>query len=74
MDILSLLKNMDKETLENSIRQAQSFLSTPEGQNAAKMLSDGKMPDGGSIPEELKDAVDAIGNNKNAQNRQRTSE
>lgn len=68
MDILSMLKNMDKETLEKGIAQAQKFLATEEGQNAAKMLSEGKMPDGGTIPDDLKDAVNAIGNDKKAQN------
>ncbi len=67
MDIFSMLKNMDKETLEKGIAQAQAFLSTPEGQNAAKMLSEGKMPDGGNIPDGLKDAANMIGNNKQAQ-------
>ncbi|MBQ7876475.1 MAG: hypothetical protein IJ316_04215 [Clostridia bacterium] len=67
MDILNMLKNMDKETLEKGIAQAQQFLATPEGQNAAKMLSVGKMPDGGVIPDNLKDAVNVIGNNKQAQ-------
>lgn len=67
MDIFSMLKNMDKETLEKGIAQAQKFLATPEGQNAAKMLSEGKMPDGGAIPDNLKEAVNIIGDNKQAQ-------
>lgn len=68
MDIFSMLQNMDKETLEKSLKQAQEFLSTPEGQNAAKMLSEGKMPDGGAIPDSLKDAANAIREDKKAQN------
>ncbi len=67
MDIFNMLKNMDKDTLEKSISAAQAFLSTPEGQNAAKMLSEGKMPDGGSIPDELKSAANTISGSKEAQ-------
>lgn len=67
MDIFSMLKNMDSETLQKGIQQATEFLSTPEGQNAAKMLSEGKMPDGGALPEELKSAADAIKGDKKAQ-------
>lgn len=67
MDILNMLKGMDKETLEKSLAAAQQFLSTPEGQNAAKMLSEGKTPDGGALPENLKDAVSSIQNDKSAQ-------
>lgn len=54
MDIANLLKNIDPETLKKGIAQAQEFLATPEGQNAAQMLSQGKMPDGGQMPEALK--------------------
>ena len=45
MDIFNLLKNMDPETLKKGIAQATEFLSTPEGKDAAKMLTEGKMPD-----------------------------
>ncbi|MGM9552505.1 MAG: hypothetical protein ACI3XA_09660 [Clostridia bacterium] len=68
MDILSMLQNMDKETLEKGLKEATAFLSTPQGQNAAKMLSEGKMPDGGQLPEGLKEAAEAIKGDKNAQN------
>ncbi|MBQ8003361.1 MAG: hypothetical protein IJ297_07965 [Clostridia bacterium] len=68
MDIFSMLKNMDKDTLEKSISAAQAFLSTPEGKNAAQMLSEGKMPDGSKVPDELKSAASAISDNKEAQN------
>lgn len=67
MDIFNLLKNMDKDTLEKGLKEAQKFLATEEGQNAAKMLASGKMPDGANIPEELKSAVSAISEDKNAQ-------
>lgn len=67
MDIFSLLKNMDPETLQKGIKQAQEFLSTPEGKNAAKMLSEGKMPDGGDMPEDLKNAAKSISEDKKAQ-------
>lgn len=67
MDIFSMLKSMDKDTLEKSINAAQAFLATPEGQNTAKMLSEGKMPDGGNIPDELKNAASAISGSKEAQ-------
>ncbi len=66
MDIFSLLKNMDKDTLEKSIKEAQKFLSTPEGQNAANMISQGKMPDGGEMPEGLKDMAKMISEDKTA--------
>lgn len=66
-DIFSMLKNMDKDTLEKGIKQAQAFLATPEGQNTAKMLSEGKMPDGGSIPAELTDMAKAVSEDKKAQ-------
>lgn len=66
MDILGLLKNMDKDTLEKSIKEAQRFLSTPEGQNTAKMISEGKMPDGSQLPDELKDMAKAISKDENA--------
>ncbi len=68
MDILNMLKGMDKETLEKSLAAAQRFLSTPEGQNAAKMLSEGKMPDGGDMPKEFKDAASSIADSSQAQN------
>lgn len=67
MDILSMLKNMDKDTLEKGLKQAQEFLATPEGMNAAKMLSEGKMPDGEAIPQDLRDAANAIKEDKKAQ-------
>ncbi len=67
MDIFSMLKNMDKDTLEKGLKQAQEFLATPEGQNAAKMLSEGKMPDGGAIPKELHEAAEAIKGSEKAQ-------
>ena len=44
MDIFNLLKNMDPETLKKGIAQATEFLSTPEGKDAAKMLTEGKCP------------------------------
>lgn len=68
MDIFSLLKNMDPETLKKGISQATEFLSTPEGQNAAKMLSDGKMPDGGEMPDSLKSIAEAIKSDEKARN------
>lgn len=68
MDIFSMLKNMDKDTLEKGLKQAQEFLSTPEGQDAAKKLSQGNFPEGMNIPEELKDAAKSISEDKNAQN------
>ena len=67
MDILSLLKGMDKDTLEKGIKQAQEFLSTPEGKNAAKMLSEGKMPDGVNISEDLTSLAQSISEDKKAQ-------
>lgn len=67
MDIFSMLKNLDKDTLEKGIKQAQSFLATPEGQNAAQMLSEGKMPDGSTIPSELTDIAKSISKDKGAQ-------
>lgn len=66
-NIFNILKNMDPQTLQKGIQQATEFLSTPEGQSAAKMLSEGKMPDGGVLPEGLKDAANAIKNDKKAQ-------
>lgn len=66
MDIFSMLKNMDPETLQKGIKQATEFLSTPEGQNAAKMLSEGKMPDGGAMPEALKSVAESVKNNEKA--------
>ncbi len=60
MDIFNLLKNMDPQTLQKGIAQATEFLSTPEGQNAAKMISEGKMPDGGAIPDSLKNLAEAV--------------
>lgn len=66
MDIFSLLKNMDPETLKKGIAQATEFLSTPEGQNAAQMLSSGKMPDGGEMPDSLKSIADAIKSDEKA--------
>ena len=68
MDIFSMLKNMDKDTLEQSLKQAQAFLSTPEGMDAAKNLANGQMPDGGEIPEGLKDMAKTISRDKGAQN------
>lgn len=67
MDIFEMLKNMDKDTLEKSINQAKEFLSTPAGQNAAKMLADGKMPDGAAMPEGLKEAAETISRDRKAQ-------
>ena len=66
MDIFSLLKNMDPETLQKGIAQATEFLSTPEGQNAARMLSEGKMPDGGEMPDSLKGIANAVKNDEKA--------
>ncbi len=66
MDILNLLKNMDSETLQKSIAQATEFLSTPEGQNAAKMLSGGKMPDGSEMPDSLKTLAQSVKNDERA--------
>lgn len=68
MDIFNLLKNMDSETLQKSIAQATQFLSTPEGQNAAKMLSEGKMPDGGKMPEDLKAFAQSVKDDEKARN------
>lgn len=67
MDILALLKSMDKDTLDRSIAQAKAYLATEEGRKSAKLLSEGKMPDGSNIPEELKTAAEAIKNDKAAQ-------
>lgn len=66
MDIFSLLKNMDPETLQKGIAQAQEFLSTSEGQNTAKMLSEGKMPDGSEMPDSLKSIAEAVKSNEKA--------
>ena len=66
MDIFSMLKNMDPETLQNGIKQATEFLSTPEGQNAAKMISEGKMPDGGEMPESLRSFAQSVKNDEKA--------
>ncbi|MBQ8541398.1 MAG: hypothetical protein IJ435_08000 [Clostridia bacterium] len=66
MDIFSMLQNMDPETLQKGIKQATEFLATPEGQSAAKMLSEGKMPDGGAMPEELKSVAESVRNNEKA--------
>ncbi|MBR5535491.1 MAG: hypothetical protein IKU60_02450 [Clostridia bacterium] len=66
MDIFSMLKNMDPDTLQKGIKQATEFLSTPEGQNAAKMISEGKMPDGGAIPDSLKNLADSVKNDEKA--------
>lgn len=67
MDIMNMLKDIDPETLKKGIAKAQEFLSTPEGQNTAKLLSEGKTPDGGTLPESLKEVADAIQKDKNAQ-------
>ncbi len=67
MDIFSMLKNMDKDTLEQSLKQAQAFLSTSEGMDAAKNLANGQMPDGSEIPEDLKDVAKTISRDKGAQ-------
>lgn len=67
MDIFNLLKDMNPETLQKSIAQATAFLSTPEGQNAAQMLSQGKMPDGSNMPDELKKLAEGVKDNKKAQ-------
>lgn len=68
MDIMDILKNMDKDTLEKGLKEATKFLSTPEGQNAAKMISEGKMPEGTEMPAELKAAAESVKDNKAAQN------
>ncbi len=60
MDIFSMLQNMDPKELQNGIKQATQFLSTPEGQNAAKMLSEGKMPNGSAMPDSLKSFAEAV--------------
>lgn len=67
MDILSMIKNMDKAQLEKSIEEAKAYLATEEGKKTAKMLSEGKMPDGGNIPDNLKQAAETIKNDKSAQ-------
>lgn len=66
MDIFNLLKNMDSETLQKGIAQATEFLSTPEGQNAAKMLSEGKMPDGGEMPDSLRSLAQSVKDDEKA--------
>lgn len=66
MDIFSMLQNMDPKELQNGIKQATEFLSTPEGQSAAKMLSEGKMPDGSAMPDTLKSLAGAIKNDEKA--------
>lgn len=60
MDILTLLKSMDKEQLQKSIEAAKAYLNTDEGKKTAKMLSEGKMPDGQSMPDDLKQAAKAV--------------
>lgn len=60
MDIFNLLKNMDPEILKKGIAQATEFLSTPEGKDAAKMLTEGKMPDGSEMPDSLKSIAEAV--------------
>lgn len=66
MDIFNLLKNMDPDTLQKGIKQATEFLATPEGQNAAKMISEGKMPDGGEMPDSLKNLAEAVRSDEKA--------
>ncbi len=59
-DIASILKNMDKATLQKSVSEAKRFLSTPEGKSAMEKIKKGEMPDGGQLPSELKGAADAL--------------
>lgn len=67
MDFLALLKTMDKDKLLKTIASAREYLATEEGARAAQMLSEGKMPDGQAIPDNLRNAVEAIGKDENAQ-------
>lgn len=67
MDILSLLKSLDKQTLEKGISQAKDFLATPSGQELAKKLSQGNFTDTNLLPPELQNAANALANDKAAQ-------
>lgn len=66
MDILDMLKGLDSDALEKGIAQAKKFLSTPEGQSMAKSLSEGKMPDGAPLDENLKNIAEKIKTDENA--------
>ena len=59
-EISDMLKNMDKRTLQNSINEAKRFMSTSEGKEAMKKISEGNMPDGEKIPENLRKAAEAL--------------
>lgn len=59
-EISDMLKSMDKKTLQSSINEAKRFMSTPEGRDAMKKISEGSMPDGGKIPDNLKKAAEAL--------------
>lgn len=67
MDILSLLKSIDKQTLEKGIAQAKDFLSTPKGQELKEKLSQGNFSDTSTLPPEFRDAANALVNDKAAQ-------
>ena len=67
MDFSAFIKGMDKDKLVKSIEAARNYLATEEGKKTAKMLSEGKMPDGQSIPDNLKEAATAISRDENAQ-------
>lgn len=62
MDILSMLKNMDKDTLEKGLKEASAFLSTPEGKNLAQKLSSQE------VSEDVKKAVSDAVNDKSGDN------
>ena len=59
-ELSDMLKNMDKNTLQNSIAEAKRFLATPEGKSAMDKLSHGEMPNGGAIPNDLRQAAEAL--------------
>lgn len=59
-DIINMIKGMDKRTVDARIAEAKKFLATPEGKETMKKLSSGQMPDGSKIPDNLKEAAQAL--------------
>lgn len=56
-----MLKNMDKRQLEEGIKKAKDFLSTPEGKSAAEKIKKGQLPEG--VPDDLKKAAETLSKN-----------
>jgi len=63
MDILSILKGLDKKGLDDAVKKAQDFSRTDEGRKIVEKLKSGESINGVSLEGEGKKIMEELGKN-----------